>query len=59
MSPEEKKVFDRLNVETPVHIDELVEAADASVSEMLGLLLNLELKGLVRQTPGKLFQRSP
>lgn len=58
MSPDEKRIFDRLSVETPVHIDELVEAADASVSEMLGLLLNLELKGLVRQAPGKFFQRS-
>jgi DNA processing protein len=58
LSPEEKKVFDRLSVETPVHIDELIEAADASVSEMLGVLLNLELKGLVRQAPGKFFQRS-
>jgi DNA processing protein len=58
MSPEEKRVFDRLSVETPVHIDELVEAAEASVSEMLGLLLNLELKGLIRQAPGKFFQRS-
>jgi DNA processing protein len=58
MSPEEKRVFDRLSVEMPIHIDELVEAADVSVSEMLGLLLNLELKGLVRQAPGKFFQRS-
>jgi predicted Rossmann fold nucleotide-binding protein DprA/Smf involved in DNA uptake len=52
-------VYDRLSVETPVHVDELVEAADVSVSELLGVLLNLELKGLVRQAPGKLFQRSP
>jgi len=59
MSPEEKRLFDRLSVDTPVHIDELVEAADASVSEMLGLLLHLELKGLIRQMPGKRFQRSP
>jgi DNA processing protein len=58
MSPEERRVFDCLSVEMPIHIDELVEAADASVSEMLGLLLNLELKGLVRQAPGKFFQRS-
>jgi DNA processing protein len=58
MSPEEKEVFSRLSVETPVHIDELVEATDASVSEMLGLLLSLELKGLVHQAPGKFFQRS-
>jgi DNA processing protein len=59
LSPDERKVYDRLSVETPVHVDELVEAADVSVSELLGVLLNLELKGLVRQAPGKLFQRSP
>jgi DNA processing protein len=58
MSPEERKVFDRLSAAALTHIDELVEAADASVSEMLGLLLSLELKGLVRQAPGKHFQRS-
>jgi DNA processing protein len=58
LSPQEKRIFDRLSVETPVHIDELVEAADTPISEMLGLLLNLELKGLVRQAPGKFFLRS-
>jgi DNA processing protein len=58
LSPEEKKIYDRLSVETPVQIDDLVEAADTSVSETLGVLLSLELKGLVRQTPGKFFQRS-
>ncbi|MGB7294242.1 MAG: DNA-processing protein DprA [Candidatus Aminicenantales bacterium] len=58
MSPEEKKVFDRLRADTLTHIDELVEAADSSVSEMLGLLLSLEIKGLIRQVPGKNFQRS-
>lgn len=58
MSPEEKRILDCLSAESPVHIDELVEAADASVSELLGLLLNLELKGLVRQAPGKFFLRS-
>lgn len=58
MSPEEKKVFDCLSATTLTHIDELVEAADSSVSEMLGLLLSLEIKGLVRQAPGKHFQRS-
>ncbi len=58
MSPDERKIFDRLSADTLTHIDELVEAADASVSEILGLLLSLELKGLVRQVPGKHFQRS-
>lgn len=58
MSPQEKRVFDRLRADSLTHIDELVEAEDTSVSEMLGLLLSLELKGLVRQVPGKHFQRS-
>ncbi len=58
MSPQERSVYDRLRADTLTHIDELVEAADTSVSEMLALLLGLELKGLVRQAPGKHFQRS-
>jgi DNA processing protein len=58
MSPEERKVFDRLSPDALTHIDALVEETNASVSEMLSLLLSLELKGLVRQAPGKHFQRS-
>jgi DNA processing protein len=58
MSPKERSVFDRLSVAALTHIDELVEASGTSVSEMLGLLLSLEIKGLVRQVPGKHFQRS-
>lgn len=58
LSPEEKKIFDCLKPDELTPIDELVESSDASVSEVLALLLNLELKGLVRQAPGKNFQRS-
>jgi DNA processing protein len=58
MSPEEKRVFDGLKADELVHIDELVEKQNASVSELLSTLLSLELKGLVRQAPGKHFQRS-
>jgi DNA processing protein len=58
MSPAEKKLFDGLKPDELTHIDELVEQSDVSVSEILALLLNLELKGLVYQAPGKYFQRS-
>lgn len=58
MSPAEKRLFDGLRPDELTHIDELVEKNDASVSEILALLLNLELKGLVHQAPGKYFQRS-
>jgi DNA processing protein len=58
LSPEEKKILDGLKTDALTHIDELVETTDVSVSEVLTRLLSLELKGLVRQAPGKCFQRS-
>jgi DNA processing protein len=41
----------------PVHIDELQQRLSISGSELLGVLLTLELKGVVRQLPGKYFAR--
>jgi len=58
LSPEEKIIFDGLKTDALTHIDDLVETTDVSVSEVLTRLLSLELKGLVRQAPGKCFQRS-
>jgi len=40
-----------------IHIDELLERSSLSVSELLVLLLNLEIKGLITQSPGKCYQR--
>jgi DNA processing protein len=42
----------------PAHIDGLAFAFQKSPAEMTGLLLKLELKGVVRQLPGKMFMRS-
>ncbi|MGQ9673199.1 MAG: DNA-processing protein DprA [Candidatus Aminicenantales bacterium] len=58
LSPEEKMIYERLKTDELTHIDELVEHTAASVSEILAVLLELELKGLVHQVPGKHFQRS-
>lgn len=57
MSPQEKKLFEFLKPDSLTHIDELLEKNDFSVSEVLSVLLSLELKGLVSQSPGKYFQR--
>lgn len=57
LSEEETKVLECLRSDILIHIDELVEKTDFSVSELLVLLLNLELKGLILQSPGKYFQR--
>ncbi|MEO0074324.1 MAG: DNA-processing protein DprA [candidate division WOR-3 bacterium] len=41
----------------PIHIDELCEALGVSMPRLLGLLLQMELRGVVRQLPGKYFVR--
>ena len=57
LSAQEKKVFEILKPDSLTHVDELIEETDYSVSETLSFLLNLELKGLIFQRPGKYFQR--
>ena len=43
----------------PVHIDELSKRLPLGSGRLAGLLLQLELKGVVVQSPGKLFGLSP
>ena len=57
LSKDESRLMKELPVDAAVHIDELAEATDFSVAELLALLLGLELRGLVVQHPGKSFQR--
>jgi DNA processing protein len=57
MSAQEKRVFEHLKPDSLTHVDELVDETEFSVSETLFFLLNLELKGLIYQRPGKYFQR--
>ena len=57
MTLQERKIFDLIKADSLIHIDEFVERSEFSVSEILSILLNLELKGLVFQRPGKYFQR--
>jgi DNA processing protein len=42
----------------PVHVDELTRQLNLDPGALASTLLALELKGLVRQEPGKLFRRS-
>lgn len=56
LTPEETEVYEALSLE-PVHVDDLAERLGKPPSEVLTLLLSLELKGAVQQLPGKLFVR--
>jgi DNA processing protein len=51
----EKKLYELLSAEQPVPIDEIVERSALNSSDVLATLFNLEMKGIVRQLPGKQF----
>ena len=53
----EKKLYELLAVEETRHIDELVENSGLNSSEVLATLFDLEMKGVVRQLPGKQFSK--
>ncbi len=54
LSQEERRVFDCLDHQ-PVHVDEISGRSGLEVPQLLGLLLQLQMKRLVREHPGKLF----
>jgi DNA processing protein len=57
LSLQERAVCDILSP-YPEHIDTIVRKTHIESGKMLGLLLQLELKGIVQQLPGKYFALS-
>jgi DNA processing protein len=55
MAPGEKILYDLLTEDKARHVDELVEESGLTSSETLAALFDLEIKGVVRQLPGKQF----
>jgi DNA processing protein len=55
LSPTHRLLYGLLKVDFAVQIDELVESSGLTSSEVLAALFELELKGLIRQLPGKQF----
>jgi DNA processing protein len=55
LTPTEAKIYGLLSIEEPKPIDELVETTGLNSSEVLATLFNLEMKGIIRQLPGKQF----
>ncbi|MBI5473122.1 MAG: DNA-protecting protein DprA [Ignavibacteriae bacterium] len=52
----EQKLCDAMG-DDPMHIDPLAEKAGFSTADALVHLLSLEFKGVVKQTPGKMFRK--
>ena len=57
LSPTEKKIYELLSAEESRHIDYLVESSGLNSSEVLATLFTLEMKGIIRQLPGKQFSK--
>jgi DNA processing protein len=55
LAPDEKPLYELLSVDESRHIDELVELSGLSSSEVLAALFDLEMKGVIRELPGKQF----
>ena len=53
----EKKILKLLAVDRALHIDWIVEQMEMKPERLTAILLDLELKGLIRQLPGKRFAR--
>ncbi|HEX9456857.1 MAG TPA: hypothetical protein VF935_04430, partial [Candidatus Acidoferrum sp.] len=53
----ESTLYAMLNTDEPRHVDELVERSGLNSSEVLATLFMLEMKGIIRQMPGKQFVR--
>jgi len=58
LSPEEKSLYGLLSADAARHVDELMELSGLSSSEVLAALFDLELRGAIRQLPGKHFVKS-
>lgn len=56
LSENEQPIFGLLS-DQPLHVDSLAQRAERSVAEVLRALFDLEMRGLVRQLPGKMYVR--
>jgi DNA processing protein len=57
LNPTAKKIYELLSHEDSRHIDDIVETSGLNSSEVLATLFEMEMKGLVRQLPGKQFSK--
>lgn len=56
LDPVARRVLESLQVDSSVHLDDLLETVqDTSPSELIAALFELEMLGLVKQLPGKSF----
>ena len=56
MGKSETKIYEIIG-DYPIHIDEIVRRVGMDAGEVLSILMKMELNGIVKQLPGKMFVR--
>ena len=56
MNDSERKIYELIG-DYPMHIDEVARRGKMDASEVSSILMNMELKGIIRQLTGKMFTR--
>ncbi len=57
LTPPEEKILKLLSSEASVHFEPLLDRSALAMAELNQLLLQLEMKGFIRQSPGRQFSR--
>ncbi len=57
LTPVQRRLYEMLSAEESRHIDDLVDTSGLNSSEVLATLFDLEMKGIIRQLPGKQFSK--
>ena len=57
MDSQENDIFDKIGKDEPIQIDDLAQQTGQTTFSLLSVLLQMEMKGLVQQLPGKYFKR--
>ncbi len=58
LSDQERAIYSLLSVEQARHVDEILELTGMNSPEVLATLFDMEMKGAIRQMPGKQFVRT-
>ena len=56
MGESEKVIYEMIG-DYPIHIDQIARQGNLEPGEASSILMRMELKGLIRQLPGKMFVR--
>ena len=57
LSDEERRILELVKIDEATQFDKILHSSDLGISRLSGLMLNLEMRGWIRQLPGNLFIR--